>query len=58
MTVQQLIELLKTRPQDAQVHIDDEGYPSVTGVVREAVFEGDEEDTPPTNSVLLEINTD
>jgi hypothetical protein len=57
LRVKQLIEFLEELPQDARVFLDDEDYPEVDGcyVVDPKEFNGDEEDKPPVNAVLLEV---
>lgn len=54
MTVKELIEELKKWPEDAQVCMDDDTYPKITGCGIPDGFDGDEEDAPPRNTVLLE----
>jgi len=60
MKVGQLINLLRPLPQDAEVHLDDEGYPTVDGVYSPDDYkdneDGDPEDAPPSNVVLIEFS--
>ena len=53
MKVAQLISMLRELPQDANVHLDDEYYPSVDGVFSPEDYEGDE---APANVVLIEYS--
>lgn len=57
MTVKQLMAFLANMPDDATVRLDDEGYPEVDGcyLMDPKEFEGDIEDAPPENTVLLEM---
>jgi len=58
MKVKQLIEMLQKQSPDAKVYLDTENYPSVDGVYNPVDFNGDEEDAPPINSVLLEFDSE
>lgn len=57
MRVRQLIDFLSRQPPEALVFVDDEGYPEVDGcyLADKAEFEGDAEDAPPLNAVILEL---
>jgi|GraSoiStandDraft_1057264.scaffolds.fasta_scaffold00114_23 hypothetical protein len=57
MKVRQLIEMLQNCNQDAEVRLDDDTYPAVDGCYPFNLdeFDGDAEDAPPENTVLLEI---
>jgi hypothetical protein len=58
MTKKELVELLKDLPDNAQVRIDDDTYPEVTEVILsdDMEFDGDPEDAPPKNTILLQLD--
>jgi hypothetical protein len=56
MTVKELRAVLSEMPEDAMVKIDEDGYLDVIGCYTPSeVFDGDPEDAPPANIVLLEL---
>lgn len=57
MKVSQLIEFLQRLPPEASIHLDDDQYPAVDGcyLADPIEFNGDTQDAPPPNVVLLEV---
>jgi hypothetical protein len=57
MTVGELIQILSEMPSKMEVHLDDEGYPSITSCIISNDFKEamDDEDKPPANIVLLRM---
>lgn len=56
MKVSALITALQSQSPDANVHTDEDDYPHVVGIKTSMEYDGPEEYTPPSNTVLLLID--